>query len=1414
MSIFRKNSTGWVEILSVFRKTATGWVEILNAYRKTATGWINVFQRNQIPGIVVTPKVRDSVGNNIDNSTYISRVGDTLYGYRGTWSNTPTSYEDRWAYSTASGGPYILFSPSQTNTTLATLLSYDEYYIVYQVRATNAAGTSDWVTSSNQAKVIRYQPVSIAKPTFSTTAAQVNIPITAVGTGSSYWQSTTNITNDTAPDPTDYPYQYSWRYYPTNTTPANTSNGSSYTPLAADVGKQLTVTVTATNSGGSTSRTSEPTLTVSEKPQADVNPTLTKPGYTGTSGITVGYTLRGNTGQWTPNPTTVYWGFQYASTNTATTGTTFSNGTNTSENQNNDLTVPSSYNSVSLIGKYIRFYTIADSGGGQSDVFYTDWVGPVYAAPTSPGAPNITYYGPYSSSQVYVKATWSDASSYSTYTVQYYNGSSYVDLAGSSRTTTGAVAGAGSEFLVPVGSYQYRVKNDNGDGIFAFSTANTFNFSSDYVFSFGNTLYPSTNGFIGLDSGFSGIGVPPTGRHFAVFPMDSVVSSLQYWSGGSGTVGQDSNKYVLRFDGYQFGQVNVASYRITWMATFYTDQSYADFKIITKGSNISGAITVGMYQDGTLVRNLPGPYTISQGSTFRIHYGNTTNSFGITYDEIKTVAPDDVMLTFGNPTTGNTDDGFWNITTAASQYKIPSITSTAATSNGSSYISVPFVEANSCDSVAYEIRETSYSGNLLESSAVTSSPIYKGGLTPITNYYLNMTPRNYKLQTGNLVQRSTITAPAAPTVSISNVTTSAFDVSWSSTGASSYYVDIYRSTTAISLSGYPTTTTNTSAGPFGLLSGTLYTIIVAAINSGGQSNPTTVSQRTLYDPLNPTFGANSRGTNQFTGSVTNYDANFTWSPTVTNGTFAWGIASGLTRPFTVTGLTDGQSSTVTITTTRAEYAQGSGNTTGAALIAPLNTTFGSNTRASGGFTGSVTNYDGNFTYAATLSPSTATFTWGTASGATRPFTISGLSDDTQCVVTLATTRTDYRPGTGNTTGVSLKSALTPTFGTNTRTSDGFTSSVNNYDSTFTFNLTTNAGSVSTGTASGSTLPFTVTGVSAGGSATVTVTTSKTDHRGGSATRTENALNSARTPTFGTNTSVPGGFNGSVSNYDSNWTWAITTNSGSVSFGTASGTTYPFSVTGLSGTNSATVTVTATRTGYVTGSAQSTGSANPNVAPNNGSATVSKTSGDGSITSARVGDVYTCATSVSGTPTPTAAFQWERLNLATSAWGSVSGQTSSTFSPDYTHVGGRFRCSVTFSNGVTPNLTVTSNEVKVEIPTITSITSSYSTVSPFCIWTVKGYNFQAISSRTIVNGVTQASPGTTSGATNNNPISGITRQTGTGSSSATYALIVRGESTAGGGGAFGIVVTTNTITNNATNRTNSPITNTFSQGGSI
>lgn len=97
-------------------------------------------------------------------------------------------------------------------------------------------------------------------------------------------------------------------------------------------------------------------------------------------------------------------------------------------------------------------------------------------------------------------------------------------------------------------------------------------------------------------------------------------------------------------------------------------------------------------------------------------------------------------------------------------------------------------------------------------------------------------------------------------------------------------------------------------------------------------------------------------------------------------------------------------------------------------------------------------------------------------------------------------------------------ALTPTFDTPVRTAGGFTVNVTNYDASYTWAPTAASGSVSAGTPSGTTLPLTVTGLSAGASAVVTVTTSRTGYLDASATVTGQAK-STQTVTWSPTTAV-------------------------------------------------------------------------------------------------------------------------------------------------------------------------------------------------------------------------------------------------------------------------------------------------------
>ena len=176
-----------------------------------------------------------------------------------------------------------------------------------------------------------------------------------------------------------------------------------------------------------------------------------------------------------------------------------------------------------------------------------------------------------------------------------------------------------------------------------------------------------------------------------------------------------------------------------------------------------------------------------------------------------------------------------------------------------------------------------------------------------------------------------------------------------------------------------------------------------------------------------------------------------------------------------------------------------GLTSATQSISPLgaaNTpTFGTPTAIAVGFTVQISNYNGNFTYGGT-----ATAGGTVAISNTGLVTVSGVAANTSSNATITTTRTGYASGSADVTATSVVgTALTPTFGTPTATTDGFTVPITNYSVSYTW--------AGTATASGlvaidGTGLVTVTGVAAGTSSTATITTTQTGYASGSATVTE------------------------------------------------------------------------------------------------------------------------------------------------------------------------------------------------------------------------------------------------------------------------------------------------------------------------
>ncbi len=120
----------------------------------------------------------------------------------------------------------------------------------------------------------------------------------------------------------------------------------------------------------------------------------------------------------------------------------------------------------------------------------------------------------------------------------------------------------------------------------------------------------------------------------------------------------------------------------------------------------------------------------------------------------------------------------------------------------------------------------------------------------------------------------------------------------------------------------------------------------------------------------------------------------------------------------------------------------------------------------------------------------------------------------------------------------VNEARTPTVSSVTPTFGGFTFNVTNYSSNYTFSLSTTSGSATAGTPSGSSLPVTVSGLSSGASATVSITTTRSGYPDGSGSRVGTAKSSALTPTSG----EPGKWNSSAISDDGQYVVFAGTNS--------------------------------------------------------------------------------------------------------------------------------------------------------------------------------------------------------------------------------------------------------------------------------
>jgi hypothetical protein len=331
----------------------------------------------------------------------------------------------------------------------------------------------------------------------------------------------------------------------------------------------------------------------------------------------------------------------------------------------------------------------------------------------------------------------------------------------------------------------------------------------------------------------------------------------------------------------------------------------------------------------------------------------------------------------------------------------------------------------------------------------------------------------------------------------------------------------------------------------------------------------------------PTFGSAVRTADGFTLRISNYSTSFGWaiSTSLPSASAIFNPTTGLVE---VTGVAANTASTITVTTSRTGFNRGSSTsspiTSLPTVVRQLVPAFGTATRTETGFTVPITNYDSNYSWSATATNS------GTAAiSGTGIVTVTGVSAGQSSAVTVSTSRAGgYTDGASTSGSVqALNAKLIPVFGPPVSTSTSITIPITNYDGSFGWTPVASAGSASiSGTG-----VVTVTGLSAGQSPRITVSTTKSGHSPGSASVSPVSLLSARTPTFGSNVRTAGGFTIRISNYSSLFTWTVSSSREGAG-ATINPVTGVITVTEVPGNTASTVTVTASRVGYNTGTSTS------------------------------------------------------------------------------------------------------------------------------------------------------------------------------------------------------------------------------------
>jgi hypothetical protein len=279
---------------------------------------------------------------------------------------------------------------------------------------------------------------------------------------------------------------------------------------------------------------------------------------------------------------------------------------------------------------------------------------------------------------------------------------------------------------------------------------------------------------------------------------------------------------------------------------------------------------------------------------------------------------------------------------------------------------------------------------------------------------------------------------------------------------------------------------------------------------------------------------------------------------------------------TVSGLSAGATAAVSVLAQRSGYTDATAGTTGGALDAGVTPTLSGATRTPTGYTFTISNFDAAATYAFSSANPDAVFTQS-GSGVV----VSGLGSNELAATTVTASKTGSTDATAAISARALLAGVAPTLSTPSQTADGYVLTVTNPVVGTSYLVSSDNGS-----AAYSAGIVTVTGLTPGQSAQVTVTARLAGSTDASTQTTGASLLSGTAPTLGTPVRGVAGFTLSILNYSGLVTYLVVPTAGVASIDSSGILT----ISGLLPSQSASFALTAQRSGYSDGVTSASSSA--------------------------------------------------------------------------------------------------------------------------------------------------------------------------------------------------------------------------------